>query len=217
MTPASLSILFRPRPAARRCITRILRDLPGVQTPDDGFWRVPFHPDHAGGFCHLWRIVARCPDTLLLADDRVQDRPHANAILEWISCLACRTCAGPVGCRLAAGIPGWGCKCLRSVQVLGHMPRGGGPPWWEVGPFQDGIQYIDKADILDALEAEVQARCLKLCPHFARARVEAAVEALPGQIDPRHTDAWIYRGSDDPAQADYFVGVMPEPHSVVWL
>ena len=214
---SGISMLFRPRPASRRSITRIMWDLLGVQTPDDDFWRVAFQPDRAADFCHLWAIVARHPDTLLVADDRVQDRPRANAIIEWISCLACRPLAGPTGCRLAVRVPGWGCKCLRSVLVLSAMAGGGGPAWWEVGPFLDGIQYIDKADILDALEAEVQARCLELCPHFAWARVEAAVHALPDQIDPRHTDGWIYRGSDDPAQSDYFVGVMPDPHSVVWL
>ncbi len=213
---SGISMVFRPRPAVGPAIRRLLAEADPSESADGSF-EVRFRPDQAEGFCHLWRIVARCPDTLLVADDRVQDRPHGNAILEWISCLACRPLAGPAGCRLALRVPGWGCKCLRSVQVLGHMPGGGGPPWWQVGPFQDGVQYIDKADILDALEAEVQARFLGLCPHFAWARVEAAAEALPDQIDPRQNDGWIYRGPDDPTQSDYFVGVMPEPHSVVWL
>jgi len=79
-----------------------------------------------------------------------------------------------------------------------------------VGPFEDGIQQIDKQDIKDKLEAEAKEKCLQLCPMFSLRRMFQFVDMLPDSIDPNKDPEWEYLLSEAPETRGDKIGVKPK-------
>lgn len=165
-------------------------------------------------FIHLWRIVSKYKDTAVYADDRMLTKEQVDDLILWMNC-----CANSVYfdnpseyCFISPGVKhahGWSCKKLHSVMRHGRFGRHNGIHWYTVGPFEDGIQYIDKQAIKDKLAAEAVSKCLQLCPMFSIDKAFQYVDQLPGQIDPRVESEWEYHDSEDELDKGAPIGVQP--------
>lgn len=165
-------------------------------------------------FDRLWDRVRAYKDSMMFADGRLLTKEQTEDVLNWVRCY-CNHQYFPDQQDYCFEIPGskdrhgWGCKWLHSILRHGTYGRHRGIRWYKVGPFQDGIQFIDKQDIKDKLTAEAAAKCLFLCPLFSLHKALQHVEQLPGQIDPRADENWEYDLSRVPGNEGEMIGVIP--------
>jgi hypothetical protein len=107
--------------------------------------------------------------------------------------------------------PGWGCKqlCWILRYDLAYSKRTD-KRWYQVGPFEKGIQYIDKDEIGEHLKREMDFKCLEMCPKFSFDRVKKAISSLPDKIDPDRDDLWEIEYFGEPGFSPKAIGVMPK-------
>lgn len=165
---------------------------------------------------YFWGIVRKYKDTVMFADGKMLTKEQSETVFAWIRC-CCNKEFFPDQqdyCCISPGIKelhGWGCKCLHSVLRHRRFGQHQGVFWYKLGPFDGIIQFIDKQDIKDKLEAEATAKCLQLCPLFSLERAFQYVDQLPDQLDPRNDSEWVYIGSEHPESKGEVIGIEPKP------
>jgi len=160
----------------------------------------------------LWRWVGGSKFTGVYIDGELADRQRVSALLYFCQCYNNRG-VGQMPhehCKQSQACPGWGCKLMcwikRHVEHWYRKEK----YWFQVGPFTDGVQYIDRADIEDHLQREVEYKCLEFCPLFSFERVKQEIAKLPGSIDPEKHDLWRVECSCEPGFQPKPIGVWPK-------
>ena len=139
-------------------------------------------------FAYIWKIVRKYADTALYVNASIQTKEQAEKVFDWIRCYNNRQYFHDTKdyCCIIPGnkeLHGWGCKQLHSVLLHGRFGRHNGTDWWKIGPFEDGIQYIDKESIREMLENEANLKNLTICPLFSLEKASNLISKLPEQID----------------------------------
>ena len=174
-----------------------------------------YNAEDLRSFAHFWGIVKKYKTTAMLVDGRMLTAEQSCDIIDWINCYNNKAYFDdePDYCCITPGMKelvGWGCKNLRSITRHGKFGRYNGLPWHEIGPFEDGVKYIDKQAIKDKLTAEAADKGLQLCPMFSLTKMRQLVDTMPDQIDPRIDTQWEYQVSDDEVNKGEVIGVQPE-------
>lgn len=166
---------------------------------------------------HFWNIVKKYPETAIYLDGKLQTREQAEKILDFVRCYANRQYFPDTKeyCFICPNKPGFGCKQLCSVVRYSEMGRHKGKRWYSFGPFENNIQYIDKADIKETLLQEAYKKGLYLCPCFDIRHIDKHVSELPDQINPKKDDNWEFKLSDEPENREEIVGVKPKIDFIV--
>ena len=119
---------------------------------------------------------------------------HFILVMHYISDCAVKRRADPLHCRMYTEERGWGCKRLSRVQyhVFGDGKyRLNERFWYNFGHFNEKNEWvIDKKALFRRLYRHAESRGLILCPFFDAAKLEKALDDLPGIIVP---DGKAYR------------------------
>lgn len=215
MDDATIKLEFYLRPKLRRLAFRLKNC--HVSADKDAACHAILNqdstPDDIRLLLHFYRTAKTYSDTALYVNGRIASKQQADSIIRALQCRANNIYDQPGYCNIASGLPGWSCKCLHAVQR--HIAFGvhRGIEWYRVGPFQDGIQYIDKHEIKTVLSAEAESKALSLCPNFSLKKALAFVDRLPDQIDPRTDHEWTY--SELPNEKGSPYGVEPKESLVL--
>lgn len=180
------------------------------------------YPEDLQLVSYFWNIVKKYKETAMLANGRMLNKEQTDAILLWMACYGNREYFPDQSeyCFITPGaksLHAWGCKWLHSVMRHGRFGRHRGVWWFTVGPFEDGIQHIDKQDIKDKLANEADAKCLQLCPVFSIEKAYQYVDLLPDQIDPKYDLEWEYEVSEDEVNKGAIIGVQRKTINIIDL
>lgn len=200
-------------PAGRRAL-KLCRQLASFSEGDDGC-QIALSPatmhESARLIPYMLKIIQGRSGTILSVNGALHDRHAMKAIIATTHCLLCsgvydnqrEYCA-----QFGVGIPSWGCRQLCSIARYSELQYGAERYWYQVGPFVDDVQWIDKHGLASRLASEAESKCLSLCPHFNWTRVEKVIASLPEMIDPSLDGTWTFRHSLDPASPG-IIGVCP--------
>jgi hypothetical protein len=178
--------------------------------------------DDLGRFVHFWPVVKKYKETALYTNGSLRTREKAESVIDWIRCYCNRSYFENQSdyCCISPGVKslhGFGCKWLCSVLRHGRYGRHAGVHWYNVGPFLNKVQYIDKQQIKDMIAAEAELKALQLCPCFSLERAFQYVDMLPDQIDPQEDYEWVYIESGEVTSPHEIVGVEPKAVDVFSL
>lgn len=216
--PKEVQIRFNiPKHTGKILVPRITAEFSRFTPGTDG--EQPFVTITKETFAHdcklilsLWQQVGSSKFTGVYIDGELADKKRVAALLYFCQCYNRRGVVQPAyeHCRGSAACPGWGCKVLdwikRHVELWYRREK----YWFQVGPFTDGVQYIDKTDIEEHLQKEAEYKCLEFCPLFSFEKIKQEIAALPESIDPEKHDLWQVDYSAEPGFQPKPIGVWPK-------
>jgi len=214
-----LKIEFYLRPKLERLVRRLAGCVLSADKQEPSYVIIDRQSkiDDIKSVLYFYRTAKGYRDTALFVNGKLTSQKQAQSVIVWLQCLTNKY-DNPAYCFLTPDLHGWGCKHLYSVQRHEAFGSHRGIEWYRVGPFENGIQYIDKEEIKSILQAESESKCLDLCPFFSLPKAISFVNLLPEQIDPRKDSEWIYTKSQDIVNLGIPVGVEPaEKMSPLWF
>ena len=178
--------------------------------------------DDLSRLVYFWLVVKKYKETAMFTAGSMRTREKAETVIEWIRCYSNKDYFENESdyCHITPGnksLHGFGCKWLCSVLRHGRFGRHNGVHWYNIGPFLNKIQYIDKDQIKEMLKAEAELKAMELCPCFSLERAFQYVDLLPDQIDPQQDTEWAYVESGEVTSPHEIVGVEPKPVEIFKL
>ena len=211
-----VKILFDiPTKKGKVRIPRLARQFKNVSTNKEQFEikinKKSFSQD-AYFLSSLWYQVGNSKSTEIYIGSKPATKTQAQSLLQCCDCFIQRLNSPfpKEHCFCKSYKPGWGCKLLKWIARYDNDPACE-KNWYEVGPFRDGIQYIDKDEIFEIIKKESEVKLLSFCPFFSLSKAKKLIDELPGQIDPKADTLWEIRVMFDNGFKPKPVGVQPKP------